>query len=291
MLERTEVSRSMRIIKSIKEMSNISKAIRQKAKTIGLVPTMGALHGGHLSLIRQARKDNDVVVVSIFVNPKQFGPKEDFKKYPRNLKQDAEFCKKEGVDLVFSPGASCLYQKNYKTYVNVEGLSDVLCGKFRLEHFKGVATVVNKLLNIVNPYIAYFGQKDEQQSIIIKKMVEDLNMPVKIKVMPTIREADGLAKSSRNAYLNQNDRKEAAVLFQALMTAKKLINQGNLESSSIIQKMRQRISKKKSAKIQYIEIVDQENLKPLDKIKGKVLIALAVCIGKTRLIDNIIVRN
>ena len=281
----------MKIITSIKEMIDISKSIREKGKTTGLIPTMGALHRGHLSLIRQARKDNDVTVVSIFVNPKQFGPKEDFKKYPRNLKQDVEFCKKEGVDLIFSPRSGGMYQKNYKTYVNVEGLSDCLCGKFRPGHFKGVATVVNKLLNIVNPYIAYFGQKDAQQSIIIKKMVEDLNMPVKIKVMPTIREADGLAKSSRNAYLNQNDRKDAAVLFQALMTAKKLINQGNLESSSIIQKMRQRISKKKSAKIQYIEIVDQENLKPLDKIKGKVLIALAVCIGKTRLIDNIIVRN
>ena len=272
-------------------MSNISKSIRQKGKTIGLVPTMGALHKGHLSLIRQARKDNDVVVVSIFVNPKQFGPKEDFKKYPRNLKQDTEFCKKEGVDLVFLPGSGGMYQKNYKTYVNVEGLSNVLCAKFRPGHFKGVATVVNKLFNIVNPCIAYFGQKDAQQSVIIKRMAQDLNMPVKIKVMSTVREADGLAMSSRNAYLNQTEREDAVVLYQALIIAKKLIRQEKLDSSNIIHKMRQLINKKKSAKIQYIEIVDQENLRPLDKIKSKVLIALAVCIGKIRLIDNIIINS
>ena len=184
-----------------------------------------------------------------------------------------------------------MYQKNYKTYVNVEGLSDVLCGKFRPEHFKGVATVVSKLFNIVIPDNAYFGQKDAQQSVIIKRMAQDLNMPVKIKVMPTVREADGLAMSSRNAYLNQTEREDAVVLYQALIMAKKLIRQEKLDSSNIIHKMKQLINKKKSAKIQYIEIVDQESLRPLDKIKGKVLIALAVCIGKTRLIDNIIINS
>jgi len=250
---------------------------------------MGALHQGHLRLIRQARKENKVVVVSVFVNPTQFGRGEDFKKYPRDLKRDARLCIKEGVDMIFYPSAKEMYPNNYRTYITVEELSDVLCGKFRPGHFKGVATVVAKLFNIVQPDIAYFGQKDAQQAIIIKKMVEDLNMPVRIKVMPTLRENNGLALSSRNAYLNKEERKQAHTLYQALNLARHLIRQGNINSSDIARKMRQLIAKKKSARIQYVSIVNLKNLKPTDKIKDRVLIALAVFIGKTRMIDNIIV--
>jgi pantoate--beta-alanine ligase len=281
----------MKIIKSLKEMSDFAKSIREKGKTLGFVPTMGALHKGHLSLIRQAGKENDFVVVSIFVNPTQFAPREDFKKYPRNLTQDTKICGKAGVDIIFFPTNNSMYPKNYKTYVGVDGLSDILCGKFRYGHFKGVTTVVNKLFNIVNPNTAYFGQKDAQQSIIIKRMAKDLNMPVKIKVMPTVREADGLAMSSRNVYLNKDERNDAIVLYQALMTAQRIINQKNLDSSSIIQKMRQLINRKKSAKIQYIAIVDPKNLNPIRKIRNKALIALGVWIGNIRLIDNVIINS
>lgn len=279
----------MRIIRSIKQMSEFSLRTRAKGKCMGFVPTMGALHQGHLSLIRQARKENKVVVVSIFVNPTQFGLGEDFKKYPRDLKRDARLSIKEGVDIIFYPRAKDMYPSNYKTYVIVEELSDVLCGKSRPGHFKGVATVVAKLFNIVQPDIAYFGQKDAQQAIIVKKMVEDLNIPVRIKVMPTVRQNNRLAMSSRNAYLNKDERKDANILYQALNLARNLIGEGNINSSDVVRKMRHLIAKKKSARVHYISIVDLENLKPVDKIKDRVLIALAVFIGKTRLIDNIIV--
>ncbi len=279
----------MKIIHSIKEMSDFSKKVYLQDQTIGFVPTMGALHEGHLSLIRQAHKENDIVVVSIFVNPMQFGPKEDYKRYPRNLKLDAQLCQKEGTDVIFYPDVRQMYSANYKTYVVVQDLSDCLCGKFRPGHFKGVATVVTKLINIVSPDVAYFGQKDAQQAIIIKKMVEDLNIAVKIKVMPTIREKDGLAMSSRNTYLHKDQRRDAVVLYQALTKALDLIRQGNRDSLDIIRKMRRLINKRRSANIQYISIVCPQDLKPVDKIRNKVLIALAVFIGKTRLIDNIIV--
>ncbi len=279
----------MKIIRSIKEMSNFSQMMHIKGKTIGFVPTMGALHEGHLTLIRQVHKENDIVVVSIFVNPIQFGPKEDYRRYPRNLKLDAQLCEKAGADVIFCPEAQQMYPGSYKTYVIVEDLSDCLCGKLRPGHFKGVATVVTKLFNIVNPDIAYFGQKDAQQAIIVKKTVGDLNIPVQIKVMPTIREKDGLAMSSRNAYLNKEERQDATVLYQALILAKNLIREGNINASDIIRKMRQLINKKKRAQIQYISIVDLKDLKPVDKIRDKVLVALSVWIGKTRLIDNIVV--
>jgi pantoate--beta-alanine ligase len=279
----------MKIIRNIKQMSQFSREARSKDKTIGFVPTMGALHKGHLSLIHQARKDNDIVVVSIFVNPTQFGPKEDFKKYPRDLQRDVSLCIKEAVDIIFYPNVKDMYPDNYKTYIIVEELSDVLCAKFRPGHFKGVVTVVAKLFNIVQPDIAYFGQKDAQQAIIIKKLVSDLNIPVRIKVMPTVRQKDGLAMSSRNAYLNQTERRDATILYKALNLARNLIRQSNIDSSYIIHRMKQLINKKKNALVQYISIVDLENLKPVDKIKDKVLIALAVYIGNTRLIDNIIV--
>jgi pantoate--beta-alanine ligase len=281
----------MRLIRSIKKMYEFSKKAHLEGKTIGFVPTMGYLHQGHLSLIRKARKENDIVVVSIFVNPIQFGPKEDFKKYPRDLKRDMNLAKQVGTDVIFYPDAKDMYPEGFKTYVNVEELSEKLCGKFRPGHFKGVATVVTKLFNIVCPDIAYFGQKDAQQAIIIKRMVADLNIPVKIKVLPIVREKDGLAMSSRNTYLNEKERKDALVLYQALNLAKELIKSGITDTKTIIRKMRQLIEKKKNAKIDYIEIVQMENLKSLKVISDNCLIALAVWIGKTRLIDNIIVNK
>lgn len=270
-------------------MAKFSSVNKLRGKTVGLVPTMGALHHGHLSLIYRAAKENDIVVVSIFVNPTQFGPKEDFKKYPRNLKRDVELCRKSGVNIVFAPYAKSMYGNDHNTYVNVYNLSDVLCGKSRPGHFKGVATVVTKLFNIVQPNNAYFGQKDAQQSVIIKKIVEDLNMPLKIKVIPTIREKDGLAMSSRNVYLSPKERKDALVLVQALRMAKLLINKGIIDSNRVIREMKAVVLNKDSVKIDYIAIVNVKNLQPIKKITKGSLIALAVHIGKTRLIDNIII--
>jgi pantoate--beta-alanine ligase len=272
-------------------MNRIAVGLRSREKAIGFVPTMGALHDGHLSLVRKARQENDCVVVSIFVNPKQFGPKEDFRKYPRDLKRDALLLKRQGVDFIFYPDARAIYSADYRTYVDVEGLDNVLCGKFRPGHFRGVATAVTKLFNIVQPQRAYFGQKDAQQATVIKKLVGDLNIPVQMRVLPTVREDDGLAMSSRNKYLEPVERDQALVLSQALGLAKELIKKGNRDSLSIIRNMRQMIKQKKKAKIQYICVVDPDTLKPLKKIKDKALIALAVYIGKTRLIDNIAVNH
>jgi pantoate--beta-alanine ligase len=281
----------MKIVRSIKQMQKASRKIRQNGGSIGFVPTMGALHRGHLSLIRRARKDNNIVVVSIFVNPAQFGAGEDFKKYPRALRQDAALCKKEGVDLIFYPSLKAMYPAGHKTHVNVQHLSDRLCGKFRPGHFRGVTTVVKKLFNIVHPDVAYFGQKDAQQAVIIKKMVRDLNMPLEIKVLPTVREKSGLAMSSRNKYLGQEEKKDAAVLYKALNLVSRLIKRGNRNYQSIIQKARAVISQKKNISLQYISIVNLEDLLPVKKTRGKVLIALAAHIGKVRLIDNIIING
>ncbi len=279
----------MRIIRSPKIMTEVLKKLKLKDRTIGFVPTMGALHEGHLSLIRKARKENDIVAVSIFVNPTQFGPKEDFKRYPRPIRKDIVLCCKEKVDFIFYPKVKDLYPQGFKTFVTVEQLSNVLCGKSRPGHFRGVATVVTKLFNIVNPDIAYFGQKDTQQAIIIKRLVCDLNIPVKIKVMPIIREKDGLALSSRNIYLNQQERKDALVLFRSLNLAKDLLKEGERDAGRVINSMRKLIKQRKSAKIDYISIVDPKDLKPVKRILNGCLIALAVWMGKTRLIDNTIV--
>jgi len=279
----------MKIIRSIRNMADFSRNARLKGKTIGFVPTMGALHEGHLGLIRQARKENDIAAVSVFVNPIQFGPKEDYRRYPRNFKRDAELSRKAGADIVFYPDAKDMYIFNHKTYIEVYGLSDYLCGRFRPGHFKGVATVVAKLFNIINPDTSYFGQKDAQQAVIIKKMAQDLNIPVRIRVIPTVREKDGLAMSSRNKYLNKKERIDAAVLYQALIMARNLISHGVVDSLSIIRKMRQLINSKESARIQYISIVSPFDLSGVNRIKERVLIAISVYIGKTRLIDNITV--
>ena len=281
----------MRIIRGIELLRKEIKKLKQRNMTIGLVPTMGALHEGHLSLMRKAQKENDCLIVSIFINPIQFGPKEDLRRYPRNLKKDAALCKKEGAGIIFYPDPKEMYPLDFKTHVLVPGLSDRLCGKSRPGHFEGVATVVTKLFNLTCPDVAYFGQKDAQQAIIIRKMVSDLNIPVKIKVMPTIREKGGLALSSRNAFLNNNERNDSLVLSKALNLAGDLIKNGVSDADRIITQMSGLIRKKKTARIDYVAIVDLESLEPIKRVTGKCLIALAVRIGRTRLIDNIIIRN
>lgn len=281
----------MRIIRAPEKISRVLKKIKLEKKSVGFVPTMGALHAGHLSLILQARKENDFVVVSIFVNPAQFGPREDYRQYPRPIKKDIAFLRRAGVDFIFNPQAKDMYPEGSATYVSVEGLSRLLCGRIRPGHFRGVATVVAKLFNIIGPDTAYFGQKDAQQAIIIKRMAGDLNMPVKIKVMPIVRERDGLALSSRNVYLDKQERKDALVLSQALNLAKNLIKGGLKDSDKIVREMKKLIRQKKIAKIDYAAVVDLKSLKSLRKISDHCLITLAVWIGKTRLIDNICLKN
>ncbi|MFH0762403.1 MAG: pantoate--beta-alanine ligase [Candidatus Omnitrophota bacterium] len=279
----------MILIRGIKQMSAVAGRAKARGQSIGFVPTMGALHQAHLSLIRRARKENDFTVVSIFVNPAQFSPAEDFKKYPRNLSADTLFCKKEGVDVVFCPAAGQMYPKGFRSYITPEGLSGLLCGKSRPRHFKGVATVVVKLFNIIGPDTAYFGQKDVQQAVIIKRLVCDLNIPVKIKVMPVIRDKDGLALSSRNVYLSRQERQDALILYQSLKHARRLIKKGIRDSGRVISEIRRLVNRKNTARIDYVSVVDPGDLKPVKRIKSNCLIALAVWLGKTRLIDNIVI--
>lgn len=281
----------IQVISKISRMRQFIAGIRKQDKTIGFVPTMGYLHQGHLSLIKQAKKDRDICVLSIFVNPIQFGPKEDYNKYPRDLEQDRILAKSAGCDCIFYPEVKEMYPADYLTYVNVEKISQGLCGESRPGHFRGVATVVNKLFNIVQPDIAYFGEKDYQQALVIKRMVSDLNMPLKIRVMPIIREADGLAMSSRNRYLSSQERSDAAVLSHSLREAKELIRQGVKNSDKIIARIKEEILSKDSARIDYISIADARTLERRDLIKGNILIALAVWIGKTRLIDNMVIHS
>ncbi len=278
----------MKVIRDPGKLNRLLKLVSRSGKRIGFVPTMGALHLGHLSLIKQAVRENDAVVVSIFINPAQFGPQEDFNKYPRPLKKDLLLCRQAKVDLVFLPDQKIMYPEGFSTFIQVEGLSSVLCGVSRPGHFCGVTTVVAKLLNLVAPDVLYLGQKDAQQAIIITQMVKDLNFPVKIKIIPTVREKNGLALSSRNAYLNKDQRCEALVLFKALGLAKFLLDHGQHDAGRIISRMKQLISKKKQAKIDYVAIVDLEKLEKIKKIKQNCLIALAVKIGNRRLIDNLV---
>ena len=280
----------MKVISSISQMQAWSARTRRKGKTIGFVPTMGYLHEGHLSLMRKARKENDYLVISIFVNPAQFGPKEDFKRYPRNFSRDKELSKSCGVDVIFYPRAKDMYPQGYKTYVKVEDLSNVLCGASRPGYFRGVCAVVLKLFNIVQPDAAYFGQKDAQQAIVVEKMVKDLNLPLKIKTSPIIREKEGLALSSRNSYLNEQQRKDAIILYKSLQTAVGMIQSGYKDPRKIIAKMRKMIKSGRGTRIEYIRIVDISNLTEVKRIKGRLLIAVAVFLGKTRLIDNVIIR-
>lgn len=280
----------MKIIKSIKKINDYLIKQRRYGKTIGFVPTMGYFHEGHLSLMRKAKKECDIAVVSVFVNPTQFGPKEDFNKYPRNFKRDLNMAKSAGVDVIFNPEVSEMYPSGYSTFVDVSGdLASVLCGASRPGHFRGVATVVSKLFNIVRPDTAYFGQKDSQQCAVIKQMIKDLNIPVKIKIMPIVREKDNLAMSSRNVYLSKEERKIAPVLYNSLQLAKRMIKNKETNSSKIILQMKKLVLSKKNTKIDYISIVNPETLEEVKNIRSKVLIALAVKLGKTRLIDNIVV--
>ncbi len=270
-------------------MRNRLKNERKKAKIIGFVPTMGYLHPGHISLARQSVKECDVTVMSIYVNPMQFGPREDYKKYPRDLKRDAELAKKAGVDYLFVPSDEDMYPEGFSSKVSVTNVTEMLCGASRPGHFEGVTTVVLKLFNIIMPDTAYFGQKDAQQAIVIKKMVKDLNIPLKIKALPIVREDDGLAMSSRNSYLSKPQRVQALSLYQSLAKARQLIQQGERNPGKIIFAMKRLIQRGKSVRIDYIAIVDAEDLSVKKNIKGNVLIALAVFIGKVRLIDNIII--
>jgi len=281
----------MKVISEPRKLNRIIKEYSCGKKIIGLVPTMGALHPGHLSLINRAKKENDIIVASIFVNPMQFSPKEDLKKYPRPLKKDLSLLRQCGVDFVFLPSDKTMYSPNFSSFIEVGGLSDKLCGIYRPGHFKGVATVVAKLLNIVRPDNLYIGQKDAQQAVIIKRLVDDLNFNVKVKIMPTVREKDGLALSSRNIYLNNRQREQAPVLYKALSLAGALIKNGQRDALRVISRMKELINKKAQAKIDYISIVDLENLENIKKINGPCLIALAVKIGKVRLIDNLIIKG
>jgi pantoate--beta-alanine ligase len=275
----------MQIAKNIAEM----KAMRMKSLgSVGFVPTMGYLHQGHLALVKQARDENSTVAVSIFVNPTQFGPTEDFKSYPRDTERDLSMLQKEQTDIVFMPSAEEMYPEGFNSWVDVAKVTDRLEGSYRPGHFKGVATVVAKLFNIVEPTRAYFGQKDAQQALVIKKMVTDLNMNLEVIVAPTVRESDGLAMSSRNVYLNPQERQAATILFQALTLAQNLREKGQRNAETVRQQITSLISREPLAKIEYVSIADTDTLEELSKIDRSALASLAVRIGKTRLIDNII---
>lgn len=279
----------MELIRIPKIMREITKNLRLKNKLIGLVPTMGALHEGHISLIKTAKEENEITVVSIFINPIQFSKGEDYDKYPRKVEKDKEILRSLEIDYLFLPDENSLYPEGYSTYVNVEGLGDKLCGRFRPGHFRGVATVVCKLFNIVRPHRAYFGQKDYQQTLIIKRMVEDLNFDIEVVVCPTIRESDGLAMSSRNVYLNERERKAATLIYRSLKEGERLLKEGlkpsqvNLEIKKILQ------SEPLVKEIQYAGVFDPFSLDELKERQNKCLIAVAIKIGETRLIDNILV--
>jgi len=279
----------MKIITAVAEMQRTAESLRNSGKRIGFVPTMGFLHDGHLSLVREAEKHADVTVMSIFVNPTQFGPHEDFEDYPRDFERDVTLAQSVGCDIIFYPDRHEMYPDPYLTYVTVEKLTSVLCGASRPTHFRGVTTIVAKLFNIVKPHVAVFGQKDAQQAIVIKRMTADLNFDIKIIVAPIVREPDGLAMSSRNTYLLPHQRQQAVVLYQSLQLARKMIDQGERDAKVIQQAMRSLIEQQPDAQIDYIELVDTTNLAPVQHLQGEVLIALAVKIGKPRLIDNIIV--
>lgn len=284
----------MKISGNIEETREQVKEWKKQGLRVGFVPTMGYLHEGHKSLMEAAKRDNDKVVVSIFVNPIQFGPNEDFASYPRDLEKDAALCESVGVDWIFHPEAEEMYEKDFSTYVDMDGLTTELCGKSRPIHFRGVQTVVSKLFHIIPADRAYFGQKDAQQLAVIKKMVRDLSMDVEIIGCPIIREADGLAKSSRNTYLNAEERQAALVLSRSLAAGKKLAEAGENEASKIKQAVCDVLAGEKLAKVDYVEIVDFADITPIGNIReakqGEILCAIAVYIGKTRLIDNFILQ-
>lgn len=277
----------MRLLTTIQDTRAACRHARERG-VLGLVPTMGALHEGHLSLVRAARAQSDAVAVSIFVNPTQFGPNEDFARYPRNLESDCALLEKEGVDLVFAPSPEEIYPGGTVTWVTVEGMSERLCGRSRPGHFRGVTTVVSKLFHIIEPEIAFFGQKDAAQVAIIRRMVRDLNVPVRIEVCPIVREPDGLALSSRNAYLNPAERKSALVLYRTLQRGKELFETGERNAGKLTAAAKQIFATEPEAKLDYFEIVDPDTLEPMPSIVKPTLAAVAAFVGRTRLIDNII---
>ncbi|RDY29339.1 pantoate--beta-alanine ligase [Romboutsia weinsteinii] len=276
----------MIILNTIEEIREQVKKFKNEGLSVGLVPTMGYLHEGHESLIKRASKENDKVVVSIFINPTQFGENEDLDSYPRDLERDTIICENAGADIIFNPNKEEIYNNDFSTFVEMNNLSNELCGKSRPTHFGGVCTVVSKLFNIVKPDKAYFGQKDAQQLAIIKRMVIDLNFDVEVIGCPIIREKDGLAKSSRNSYLSEEERKIATILNKALNHAKKIIFDGEKNSNIIVEAIKEVINKEPRATIDYIEVVDSVSIKPIEYIEMSVLVAIAVYIGKARLIDN-----
>ncbi len=279
----------MQIIDDPSVIQRRCKSLRRQGKTIGFVPTMGAFHEGHISLMRRARADNDVVVVSIFVNPIQFGRGEDFDSYPRDLPDDLAQTERVGVDLVFAPSAEAIYPKGFQTHVDVTGLTEGLCGVSRPGHFRGVTTVVAKLFNLVRPHRAYFGQKDYQQSVVVRRLVADLNFDLDVVVLPTVRETDGLAMSSRNVRLTSQQRQAASILYRSLCRAEERVNAGERSAKAIIEEVRAMIEAEPLARIEYVALCHPDTLQPLDRIDGPALLALAVRVGETRLIDNVLI--
>lgn len=277
-------------INTVNEIRHALKSERLKGKTIGFVPTMGYFHDGHLALMREAKKRADIAVVSLFVNPTQFGPNEDLDRYPRDLVRDKRLAANVGVDYMFAPTVEEMYPDGYATHVSVEGITEVLCGRSRPGHFQGVATVVAKLLNIVQPDVALFGEKDWQQLAVIKKMVRDLNIGVKIVGIPIVREKDGLAMSSRNTYLSPDERKAALVISRSLKLAQDMVDDGEADADSLTSNLRDTIGSEKLVELEYLEVVDPESLVGVKEINDKVLVAIAAKVGKTRLIDNAIIR-
>ena len=280
----------MKIVETIKEVREQVKDWKMQGLTVGLVPTMGYLHEGHQSLMEAARKDNDKVVVSIFVNPMQFGPTEDLAQYPRDLEHDAALCEKTGVDLIFHPEPEEMYEKDFCSFVDMTGLTEGLCGKTRPIHFRGVCTVVNKLFHIVTPDRAYFGQKDAQQLAVIRRMVRDLNMDIQIVGCPIVREEDGLAKSSRNTYLSKEERKAALILSKTIALGRELA-ETQKDAAKVLQARREKLETEPLAKIDYVEAVDAFSMQPVDELRGECMLAMAVYIGKTRLIDNTLIHQ
>lgn len=280
----------MKIVGTVKEVREQVKEWKKQGLSVGFVPTMGYLHEGHKSLMDAARKGNDKVVVSIFVNPMQFGPTEDLATYPRDLDHDAALCESAGVDLIFHPEAEEMYEKDFCSFVDMTGLTEGLCGKTRPIHFRGVCTVVNKLFNIVTPDHVYFGQKDGQQLAVIKRMVRDLNMDIEIVGCPIVREEDGLAKSSRNTYLSPEERKAALILSKTVALGKELAKTEK-DANKVVEAMKKNIETEPLAKIDYVEAVDALSMGPVEKLEGTCMLAMAVYIGKTRLIDNTLINE
>jgi len=281
----------MKTLTRVVEMQSAGAGLRGAGKRLGFVPTMGALHEGHLALVRRARQETDVSVVSIFVNPAQFGPGEDYRSYPRDFERDSEFLRREGVDLLFAPPVEEIYPAGFQTYATVEPVGAPLEGEARPGHFRGVATVVLKLFNIVQPHRAYFGQKDAQQCAVVRQLVRDLNLGVEIVVCPIVREPDGLAMSSRNAYLDPDERQAARVLYESLCRARELMQGGERRAQVIAGEMRRLIAQEPRARLDYVAVVDADTFEPVERIGGRLVIPLAVRVGRARLLDNLLVEE